>query len=287
MKFNRSTNITPTITEEINYSAIEETKDESSIAKKTAFKFNKSKKEEIVLQESTKSSIESNAQSALIHKKEINEWQNTQKIIKKFVNKSAKASFGSAVEFSKAPFGLCKRDAKGYRESLDGKLLMNFWTFDKNTNKQINLIPTYIDISEWLNVCHIITSGRLQEMTEEAQSKQKASGYKYCGYIYQSNGGSYKPIYKLNGKPFGGKNNNPIAAIFKITPSNTKNNWVLSSEIYDGTEGETGLIEAKKQSSPYVKIQVLLSYDSLVSIAEMSKMAIQSYLVKMGGKYDE
>lgn len=205
----------------------------------------------------------------------------TQKILPKFVNKGANASYGSAVEFLKSAFDLCKRDENGFRESLDGKLLMNFWTFDTKTNRQLTLLPTYIDISEWLSVCHMITSGLLHENTAIAKAKQQQSNYKYCSYVYQNSGGSYKPIFKLDGKQFGGKNNQPIATVFKITPSNRDGYWTFSSEIYDGKTSSTGLIEVMPNAKPYAKVTVLLSYNDLVKIARMSEMVIMSHFVKM------
>ena len=73
----------------------------------------------------------------------------TMKILPKFVNRSPKADFGSAVEFTSSAFTLSKRNSNGYRESMDGKMLLNFWTFDSQTNHMKNFIPTYMDMSEW------------------------------------------------------------------------------------------------------------------------------------------
>lgn len=284
MKFTRTTTVTPVnnAADEVNLDSVVEEKPTKSFkfGKKTQTTEEVTKKVEtenkVVEKKAEEKTVQTQPQAQ--HK---SDWDNCAKILPKLVNKSSKATFGSAVEFSKAPFALGKRDKNGYRDSLDGKLLMNFWTFDVNTNKQLNLIPTYIDISEWLNVCHMITSGRLHEMTADALAKQKAGGYKFCSYIYQNNGGSYKNIFKLNGDPFGGNEKSPIATVFKITPSNKENSWVLSSEIYDGITGETGLIEIKQGTKPHAKIQVLLTYDDLVRIARMSEMAIMAFMVRM------
>lgn len=274
-----------------NYSEINNEKVENKVEpvvvenKHAGFRFNK--KEEKKSEPKQQSQMINNEKKDAANKStnnSISDWKTTSKILPKFVNKSAKASFGSAVEFSKASFELCKRNDNGYRESLDSKLLMNYWTFDKNSNKQSTLIPTYIDVSEWLNVCHMILSGRLHEMTEEARIKQEEGKYKYCGFIYQSIGGSYKPIFKINGKPFGGPDGSPIATIFKITPAGiagTKDKWTFTSEIQYGKTGETGLIEPAKGGSPLAKITVLLTYDDLVRIARMSEMAIMAHMMKL------
>lgn len=210
----------------------------------------------------------------------------TMKILPKFVNRSPKADFGSAVEFTSSAFTLSKRNSAGYRESMDGKMLLNFWTFDSQTNHMKNFIPTYMDMSEWLNVCHMITSGRLQEETAIAREKQAKGSYKYCSFIYQSNGGSYKPIFKLNGQPFGGQQGSPIATVFKITPAQKDGSWVISSEIYEGVQEATGLIAVKSGTKPLAKVQVLMTYSDLVRVAKMSEMAIQAYLINFANQYD-
>lgn len=210
----------------------------------------------------------------------------TMKILPKFVNRSPKADFGSAVEFTSSAFTLSKRNSAGYRESMDGKMLLNFWTFDSQTNHMKNFIPTYMDMSEWLNVCHMITSGRLHEETAIAREKQAKGSYKYCSFIYQSNGGSYKPIFKLNGQPFGGQQGSPIATVFKITPAQKDGSWVISSEIYEGVQEATGLIAVKSGTKPLAKIQVLMTYSDLVRIAKMSEMAIQAYLINFSNQYN-
>lgn len=217
-------------------------------------------------------------------KKKAMNWESTHKILPKFVNKNLKSNYGSALEFSKSAFSLTKVNENGYRESLDAKLLMNFWTFDQSTNKTVNAIPAYIDISEWLNVCHMILSGRIYDKTELARLKQKQGGYQFCNFIYQNCGGSYKPIFKVNNKQFGGDKDNPISTIFKITPAGnaeTKDKWTFSAEIRKGVQGPTGLIEPLKNSAVIAKITVLLTYDDLVRIAKMSEMAIQAYMVKL------
>lgn len=210
----------------------------------------------------------------------------TMKILPKFVNRSPKADFGSAVEFTSSAFTLSKRNSNGYRESMDGKMLLNFWTFDSQTNHMKNFIPTYMDMSEWLNVCHMITSGRLHEETAIAREKQAKGAYKYCNFIYQSNGGSYKPIFKLNGQPFGGQQGSPIATVFKITPAQKDGSWVISSEIYEGVQEATGLIAVKSGTKPIAKIQVLMTYSDLVRVAKMSEMAIQAYLINFANQYN-
>lgn len=210
----------------------------------------------------------------------------TMKILPKFVNRSPKADFGSAVEFTSSAFTLSKRNSAGYRESMDGKMLLNFWTFDSQTNHMKNFIPTYMDMSEWLNVCHMITSGRLHEETAIAREKQAKGSYKYCSFIYQSNGGSYKPIFKLNGQPFGGQQGSPIATVFKITPAQKDGSWVISSEIYEGVQEATGLIAVKSGTKPLAKIQVLMTYSDLVRVAKMSEMAIQAYLINFSNQYN-
>lgn len=208
-----------------------------------------------------------------------NMWSDTNKILKKFVNKPKNSPKGSAVEFSKAAFNLGKKDGANRYESLEGKMLMNFWTFDIQTNHQLDLIPTYMDLSEWLNVCHLITSNRLQELTAQARQQQQQTGSRYCRWIYQNNGGSHKPIYKVNGKPYGG--DGPKAVSFKIIPGMRDNTWVLSSELYDGQTSGTGLIEIKPGSAPVLRIQNIFSYDDLVSIAEMSKAAIYARMAAL------
>lgn len=210
----------------------------------------------------------------------------TMKILPKFVNRSPKADFGSAVEFTSSAFTLSKRNSAGYRESMDGKMLLNFWTFDSQTNHMKNFIPTYMDMSEWLNVCHMITSGRLHEETAIAREKQAKGSYKYCSFVYQSNGGSYKPIFKLNGQPFGGQQGSPIATVFKITPAQKDGSWVISSEIYEGVQEATGLIAVKSGTKPLAKIQVLMTYSDLVRVAKMSEMAIQAYLINFANQYN-
>lgn len=210
----------------------------------------------------------------------------TMKILPKFVNRSPKADFGSAVEFTSSAFTLSKRNSSGYRESMDGKMLLNFWTFDSQTNHMKNFIPTYMDMSEWLNVCHMITSGRLHEETAIAREKQAKGAYKYCSFIYQSNGGSYKPIFKLNGQQFGGQQGSPIATVFKITPAQKDGSWVISSEIYEGVQEATGLIAVKSGTKPLAKIQVLMTYSDLVRVAKMSEMAIQAYLINFSNQYN-
>lgn len=210
----------------------------------------------------------------------------TMKILPKFVNRSPKADFGSAVEFTSSAFTLSKRNSAGYRESMDGKMLLNFWTFDSQTNHMKNFIPTYMDMSEWLNVCHMITSGRLHEETAIAREKQAKGSYKYCSFVYQSNGGSYKPIFKLNGQQFGGQQGSPIATVFKITPAQKDGSWVISSEIYEGVQEATGLIAVKSGTKPLAKIQVLMTYSDLVRVAKMSEMAIQAYLINFSNQYN-
>lgn len=210
----------------------------------------------------------------------------TMKILPKFVNRSPKADFGSAVEFTSSAFTLSKRNSNGYRESMDGKMLLNFWTFDSQTNHMKNFIPTYMDMSEWLNVCHMITSGRLHEETAIAREKQAKGSYKYCSFVYQSNGGSYKPIFKLNGQQFGGQQGSPIATVFKITPAQKDGSWVISSEIYEGVQEATGLIAVKSGTKPLAKIQVLMTYSDLVRVARMSEMAIQAYLINFSNQYN-
>lgn len=210
----------------------------------------------------------------------------TMKILPKFVNRSPKADFGSAVEFTSSAFTLSKRNSNGYRESMDGKMLLNFWTFDSQTNHMKNFIPTYMDMSEWLNVCHMITSGRLHEETAIAREKQAKGSYKYCSFVYQSNGGSYKPIFKLNGQQFGGQQGSPIATVFKITPAQKDGSWVISSEIYEGVQEATGLIAVKSGTKPLAKIQVLMTYSDLVRVAKMSEMAIQAYLINFANQYN-
>lgn len=210
----------------------------------------------------------------------------TMKILPKFVNRSPKADFGSAVEFTSSAFTLSKRNSAGYRESMDGKMLLNFWTFDSQTNHMKNFIPTYMDMSEWLNVCHMITSGRLHEETAIAREKQAKGSYKYCSFVYQSNGGSYKPIFKLNGQQFGGQQGSPIATVFKITPAQKDGSWVISSEIYEGVQEATGLIAVKSGTKPIAKIQVLMTYSDLVRVAKMSEMAIQAYLINFANQYN-
>lgn len=210
----------------------------------------------------------------------------TMKILPKFVNRSPKADFGSAVEFTSSAFTLSKRNSNGYRESMDGKMLLNFWTFDSQTNHMKNFIPTYMDMSEWLNVCHMITSGRLHEETAIAREKQAKGSYKYCSFVYQSNGGSYKPIFKLNGQQFGGQQGSPIATVFKITPAQKDGSWVISSEIYEGVQEATGLIAVKSGTKPLAKIQVLMTYSDLVRVAKMSEMAIQAYLINFSNQYN-
>ncbi len=212
---------------------------------------------------------------------DMKEYDRINKILGKFVNKSKNATKGSAVEFSKGAFNLSKMDSHGHRESLDGKMCMNFWTFDISSNHQLDLIPTYMDMSEWLNVCHIILTDRINRLTEEARKKQAQGNYRYCNPIYQNMGGSYKSIYKVNGSSYGGMNLEPVSCIFKIIPSIKEGSWVLSSEIYEGTAGETGLIEPKKGSQPVSKVQVLFSYDDLVKVAMMSILAIQSNLMRI------
>lgn len=210
----------------------------------------------------------------------------TMKILPKFVNRSPKADFGSAVEFTSSAFTLSKRNSNGYRESMDGKMLLNFWTFDSQTNHMKNFIPTYMDMSEWLNVCHMITSGRLHEETAIAREKQAKGSYKYCSFVYQSNGGSYKPIFKLNGQQFGGQQGSPIATVFKITPAQKDGSWVISTEIYEGVQEATGLIAVKSGTKPLAKIQVLMTYSDLVRVAKMSEMAIQAYLINFANQYN-
>lgn len=210
----------------------------------------------------------------------------TMKILPKFVNRSPKADFGSAVEFTSSAFTLSKRNSAGYRESMDGKMLLNFWTFDSQTNHMKNFIPTYMDMSEWLNVCHMITSGRLHEETAIAREKQAKGSYKYCSFVYQSNGGSYKPIFKLNGQQFGGQQGAPIATVFKITPAQKDGSWVISSEIYEGVQEATGLIAVKSGTKPLAKVQVLMTYSDLVRVAKMSEMAIQAYLINFANQYN-
>ena len=210
----------------------------------------------------------------------------TMKILPKFVNRSPKADFGSAVEFTSSAFTLSKRNSNGYRESMDGKMLLNFWTFDSQTNHMKNFIPTYMDMSEWLNVCHMITSGRLHEETAIAREKQAKGSYKYCSFVYQSNGGSYKPIFKLNGQQFGGQQGSPIATVFKITPAQKDGSWVISSEIYEGVQEARGLIAVKSGTKPLAKIQVLMTYSDLVRVAKMSEMAIQAYLINFSNQYN-
>lgn len=227
-----------------------------------------------------------NAQSTPGTAENVSAQGRTMKILPKFVNRSPKADFGSAVEFTSSAFTLSKRNSAGYRESMDGKMLLNFWTFDSQTNHMKNFIPTYMDMSEWLNVCHMITSGRLHEETAIAREKQAKGSYKYCSFVYQSNGGSYKPIFKLNGQQFGGQQGSPIATVFKITPAQKDGSWVISSEIYEGVQEATGLIAVKSGTKPIAKIQVLMTYSDLVRVAKMSEMAIQAYLINFANQYN-
>lgn len=286
MKFRRNTDTKPVEeTKNIVYAEVGDETDMQPTQRKT-LRLNRVKKEENTVEKTAE--VENKEEKPVENKvsieDSIKDWTTTDKILPKFVNKSPKASYGSAIEFSKSAFNLAKRNDKGYRESLDGKLLMNFWTFDQKTNKQLNLIPAYIDISEWLNVCHMILSGRLHDMTDEARAKQISGGYKYCSYIYQNNGGSYKPIFKINGKQYGGDVKQPIATLFKITPAGdarTKDKWTLSAEIYKGTTGDTGLIEPLKNETALAKVTVLFTYNDLVRVARMSEMVIQAHMTRI------
>ena len=261
----------PTPETELKYEEVKDEVKEVNEVKK-GFHFNKK-------EEKTENKI-----SVQTEVNKTSEWDSTNKILPKFVNKSQRATFGSAVEFSKSAFSLTKRNEEGYRESLDGKMLMNFWTFDQKTNKQLTFVPAYVDMSEWLNVCHMILSGRLHDMTDEARAKQKSGGFKYCGFVYQSIGGSYKPIFKIDGKPFGGDADHPIATLFKITPAgdaSVSDKWTLSAEIMQGATGPTGLIEPVKNGKALAKVTVLMTYDDLVRVARMSEMAILVHMMRI------
>ena len=206
----------------------------------------------------------------------LNRTYKASKILPKFINKPAKSQFGSGLEFNASAFVLGKINANGYRDSMDGKILLNFWTFNQNNNTQDILIPTYLDLSEWLNICHMIKFGRLTELTKQALQKQKEGNYANPSYIYQSNGGSTKAIFKVHGQPFGGKG--PISTVFKITPARKENHWMLSSEIFEGVLGPTGLIERKQGTNALARVAMLMSYDDLVRVACMTEMAAQAYM---------
>lgn len=297
-KFVRKKELETPVTKNVNYSEVNDASDtenkaiskEQSMPQGNGFQFKKTKAKPYKKTDESSVKEQGSAQITAVNAKKTEtdksavktrDWDSTNKVLPKFVNKSAKSPVGTAVEFSKSALNLCDRNEDGYRDSLDGKFMMNFWTFDKDTNKMLNYIPTYINTSEWLNVCHMILSGRLHEETEIAREKQSAGGYQYCNFIYQNIGGSYKEIFKINGKPFGGKNGNPIATIFKITPAMKDGNWILSTEIYEGIRGETGLIEPIKGNKMIAQIRVSFSYSDLVRVARMSEIAIQAHMIRM------
>lgn len=283
MKFNTS-NIKTKATVSIN-NPQDETKEVADKPKaKQSFRFNKNtsvEKKQAIAPAVPSEKENTNPQERVVNASPTTQEWHVNRILPKFVNKSANADRGSAIEFSRSAFNLGKKDAKGVRDSLEGKMLLNFWTFDKKTNKQLDLVPTYIDLSEWLNICHMITSGRLHDKTAEARATQQAKGYRYCSWIYQNYGGttSSKPTFKKNGAPYGG--DGPKAILFKITPGMKEDSWLFSSEVYEGEVNATGLIEMKKGTQCAIKVQLLFSYDDLVRIARMSEMAIQAHFCKI------
>lgn len=198
------------------------------------------------------------------------------KILPKFVMRPRNAQKGSAVEFSTSAFSLYKKDNRGNRDSYDTKLLMNFWTFDLRSNHMLDKIPTYIDVSEWLAVCEMILSPRLDQLTNAERKRKEASGDKYYKPIYQKFGGSYSAIFRKDGQQYGG-GQNPTAVVFKIIPGMRDESWVISTEMYPGKRAGSGLIEVQPGSRPISRILVPFSRDDIVRTAKMSEMVIQAH----------
>ena len=93
-------------------------------------------------------------------------------------------------------------------------------------------------------------------------------------------GGSFKAIYRLNGRKIGG-DGTPRATVFRIAPGMKEGLYVLSAEVYKGVRTSTGAISPVKGVKPEIRVQVPISLEDLTGHLQLCKMVIEADYCRM------
>lgn len=159
-----------------------------------------------------------------------------------------------------------------------GKVLMNFATYNEQTNAQTCLIPIYIDIPKFCALTDDIRFGRLKTLAAKEKAAVANGEKKYEESIWQDLGGTSAKILKMQGKsrPDGMSE----SRVFDIIPARKENTYLLRATRGAGEEATQGIIKPKinySDKNSYQQIQIPVSEEDLRAIAKTIDMYIQAY----------
>ena len=159
-----------------------------------------------------------------------------------------------------------------------GKVLMNFCTYNEQTNAQTCLIPIYIDIPKFCALTDDIRFGRLKALaTKEKQAVAKGEK-RYEGSIWQDMGGTSAKILARQGKSR--EDGMSESRVFDIVPAKKENTYLLKATRGAGEEATQGIIQPKidyRNKGSYDQIQIAVSDEDLRAIAKTIDMHIEAY----------
>lgn len=156
------------------------------------------------------------------------------------------------------------------------KITINFIEYNKDTYKQIRLIPIYFTVPEFLVFCKKIEQGIIQRMCEAEKKRCLDNNIGFPNYIYQQLGGT--PATSPSNTRTDGRDE---AREFTILPATKSRfaNVMLKAERGPGKKTTEGLISMDRSNRDIIeKVIVSLSYDALLEIALISQVRIQAYV---------
>lgn len=182
----------------------------------------------------------------------------------------------TVLTFSKSALALYKKDKNGVRKNLNGKVMVEFFSFDQS-HHQMNYIPVYLDVTTFKGINLWLNSYERIIETENALNAQANGGYAYAAPLKTTYGGSSKPIYRKNGQIFGG-NGRVYSTVFKIAPAKKQNSYLLSAECYPASVSQTGAMSPVKGAKPEIRVMVPIGLDELRGAFDLVNDCILSEL---------
>lgn len=151
------------------------------------------------------------------------------------------------------------------------KVQINFISYDDKTNKQVAMIPFYLDFSDFFVLETDVLSGKIAALAD----LEKKKGNKYPNHIYMQQGGVSAANLKKRGQERA--DGMSLSRQFKIIPGN-KYPFMVQGEQGKGEENPQGLIVSRYGGKPDDRVMVPMQGDDLKKFVMMTSAKIRAYM---------
>lgn len=150
------------------------------------------------------------------------------------------------------------------------KVMFQFVKYDPVSNKQISILPFYLDFTDFLVLEHDVLSGRIGKLAEIERQKNQGGGFPKD--IFMKQGGVSAEALHARGmsRPDGA----PLSRVLKIIPGKK---LLFQAEQGKGEKMDKGLIKSVFGTKPDIRIMIPLSDEQLKAMVLMVGSKIRAY----------